>query len=329
MKHDIGLLTLVLLSLGFLAGGCDCGGGGASYTDGGALGTDGVAGPEEAGGPPADAGGGGDSAWPDTDVPDSGGADGGERPYPCFDPAPPGEYAGVAGCFDVFSSCEPSKFLLVKNGASGGMTQEEMVALKDLVEDEVMVLPDVDIFGLTKDCCKDTTNAACYYIHLRRNTDVTIDEMAASLSGLDPLCDHAACFAFAISIPAKSGPRCEASDPSCLPIPMCKPDRCPEGISPDPGCCPECRPYDPAAPMVRSIGSDPGALLPADYENLEVLLEETDGECAHDGDCVQNGCGQYCGSFEDRGFISTCECYPKLSVSYCGCVDTRCRWFHQ
>jgi hypothetical protein len=252
--------------------------------------------------------------------------------YPCFPSGPAGDYIGSAGCFDMFASCDPadaSRYLLVKNGEEGGLSMDDLSALKDGVEDDVMALPFVIMFGIGLSCCDGTTNAGCWVISLQGNSGVTIRQMAERLGALDALCGAGACIGITVEIPAPSAPRCDGGDPGCVPVPMCDPDNCPGGARPDPGCCPECGSYDPSAGRTLSIGSHADALVGPGLEYLEVPAQEEVGECAHDGECVLNGCGQYCCSYDDLTFISTCECYPGLSRALCGCVDGRCRWFHQ
>jgi hypothetical protein len=251
--------------------------------------------------------------------------------YPCFSTAPPGDHIGSAGCFDLYASCDPadaSLYLFVKNGTDGGLSFDELAALKDAVEADVMDLPFVNMFGIGLSCCDGTTNAGCWSITLQGNSGVTVIEMAEKLGAIDALCGSSACLGIAVDIPAPSSPRCDPSDPDCDPLPMCDPANCPGGTRPDPGCCPTCRPLD-ASPRTLSIGSHAGALVGPDLEYLEVPAQEEAGECTHDGECVRNGCGQYCCSYDDLTFISTCECYPPLGPAWCGCVEGLCRWFHQ
>jgi len=252
--------------------------------------------------------------------------------YPCLSSAPPGEYIGSAGCFDMFASCDPadaSRYLLVKNGTVGGLSMDDMTTLKDAVESYVMALPFVHMFGIGLACCDGTTNAGCWVIALQGNSGVTVRQMAERLGALDALCGADACLGVTVEIPAPSSPRCDGGDPGCIPIPMCDPDSCPGGAMPNPGCCPECRSFDSGAARILSIGDHAGALVGSDLEYLEVPVQEEAGECTHDGECVLNGCGQYCSSYDDLTFYSTCECYPQLSPAWCGCVEGRCRWFHQ
>lgn len=93
-------------------------------------------------------------------------------------------------------------------------------------------------------------------------------------------------------------PRC-AADELCPPLPY-KADEAPA--------------FDPNG--TRYVFPDPP----------ERLFE---GECAHDGDCFVTGCGNHCSSWLWRNDAGTCEGRPRLYESFCGCVDTRCRWFEQ
>lgn len=91
------------------------------------------------------------------------------------------------------------------------------------------------------------------------------------------------------------GPRCAADSPLCLP----------EAYE---GCA--AATYDPNAPRV-----------PHD-------LGTHSGHCAHDGECVQAGCGNACVHWDETG-PGTCEGYTPVEPVYCGCVEGACRWFTQ
>ena len=90
-------------------------------------------------------------------------------------------------------------------------------------------------------------------------------------------------------------PRCAAGDPECLPVPYGDGD-------PDdaPLWC------EPRTPVGRPI---PG------------------GACAHDGDCLIDGCGNTCVAWTEAGRAGFCPGLPWLDGAYCGCVRGQCHWF--
>jgi len=238
----------------------------------------------------------------------------------CFRSAPPGAFIGGAGCLQAFEACDgtPGHYLLVADGPDQEFDLDGIKAVKTELEPVLFALPGVDMVGLSKTCCDETTNAACIWVHVQQNVKLGINRVVQALAEI--ACAQAGCFGITVEIPPPGEPRCDEG-PDCLPLPMCEPQRC----DPLDACCPVCREYDPDGERKPAIGE----LVPGSLGGLEDPLHEQDGECAHDGDCVQNGCSQYCSSYEDPMFVSSCECYPGLSVAHCGCVDGRCQWFYQ
>jgi hypothetical protein len=57
------------------------------------------------------------------------------------------------------------------------------------------------------------------------------------------------------------------------------------------------------------------------------LSTAVESKCSHDGECMQNGCGNICSSYREGSLIGTCELAPRLKDAYCGCVRDRCAWF--
>lgn len=53
------------------------------------------------------------------------------------------------------------------------------------------------------------------------------------------------------------------------------------------------------------------------------------GSCTHDGECLNNGCGNHCTSYQIPRFGSICPAYTVLTSAFCGCVKRRCTWFTQ
>lgn len=99
-----------------------------------------------------------------------------------------------------------------------------------------------------------------------------------------------------LSLAGQLGPRCEAGDPACLPVPY------------DGGT------YDP------DRGRRGGA-----------FASHSAGACSHDGECMVMGCGNHCLSWDHGGANAgaTCEGYAFEHPVFCGCVEGECGWFSQ
>jgi hypothetical protein len=128
--------------------------------------------------------------------------------------------------------------------------------------------------------------------------ETNVDEVATTLRAAiaaDPLLPTPR-IDLAISLAGALGPRCAASDPACLPIAY-------EGGT-----------YDPRGD--RHTGP---------------LATHSAGACAHDGDCVEGGCGNHCMSWDFGGAHegATCEGYAFDEPIFCGCVEGSCAWFSQ
>jgi hypothetical protein len=99
------------------------------------------------------------------------------------------------------------------------------------------------------------------------------------------------------------------------------------------------------APGLRCAPGDP-ACGPEPYDHQ--CLEKTDyngkkkrklvyqengrertvaGQCTHDGECFQDGCGNQCSPTSHIPAAGTCEGRFELEHAYCGCVNTACAWF--
>lgn len=99
-----------------------------------------------------------------------------------------------------------------------------------------------------------------------------------------------------VELAGNAGPRCEASDAGCGPLPY------------DQGR------YDPSRP--RRGGAFPS---------------HSAGACTQDGDCWVAGCGNHCVSWQYGGAneAATCEGYIFPRPVFCGCVSGGCGWFSQ
>jgi hypothetical protein len=187
-------------------------------------------------------------------------------------------------------------------------TGEELSALLDAHTNEWLAIDGVT--GVGRGLCCSTSPSAQQCIHVLLQTHTTpVEALASPLAAALPS-DSELCVGFLVELLGTEQPRCTPADPQCVPLAMC-----PEVT--DEACCPVAPVFDPAGPREPATDTIP---------ELAFLSE---GSCAHDGECVLNGCGQYCTAYTVPGFISTCECYPGLAAAFCGCVDQACQWFFQ
>lgn len=144
-------------------------------------------------------------------------------------------------------------------------------------------------------CCALSTErpgTPCLRIqYLRHATDPV--ELARSLASL-----RTADVGFAVHLDASglAGPRCREESPFCLP-----------------------EEYEGCAATTYRAGA---TRHPYD-------LGHAGGECRHDGECIQAGCGNDCVAWTLGGGAGTCEGYTLDHPVYCGCVEGRCQWFAQ
>jgi hypothetical protein len=109
------------------------------------------------------------------------------------------------------------------------------------------------------------------------------------------------CIGVRITPKGWDAPRCEASDPMCLPLPYCERDIC-QGVS-----------YRPGASRYR-VPEAGGA---------------SQGSCQADGDCLTSGCGNSCISYSSYELFGECSFHGNLQSAFCGCVQGQCSWFKQ
>lgn len=117
------------------------------------------------------------------------------------------------------------------------------------------------------------------------------------------------------------GPRCEASAPSCEPIPYHfttpRPDERRAGLFTPP--------YVPGAERRPVIFRKHPATGEPHTDPSSLSL----GTCTHDGECVRMGCGNHCAAWYTPPFAAHCPAYGDLTDAYCGCLSGHCAWFTQ
>lgn len=129
---------------------------------------------------------------------------------------------------------------------------------------------------------------------------------------VDAFAEEDACFGIKIVYMGATGPRCEETDPDCIPFPFCA-----EGPLGEP-CCPETPPYDPQGPRIPLVEQHP------DLAYLQT------GSCDHDGECMSDKAIE-CVAYDAPTDIDTSALYCPLELddALCGCVDDLCQWFYQ
>lgn len=100
---------------------------------------------------------------------------------------------------------------------------------------------------------------------------------------------------------------------------------------------PRCAPTDPSCGPMPLHGSEAVCYRPS--QTRERLPASKDGEansvlpvpeCAHDGECNVNGCGNLCTSFRAGPMESNCIGYDWLDeAQFCGCIQGECAFFKQ
>lgn len=105
-------------------------------------------------------------------------------------------------------------------------------------------------------------------------------------------------------------PRCEPSDAGCGPLPYWDPN-----LSREAKAAGQVTP-----PYVAHLPR-----YPVDVSKEGLAL----GQCKHDGDCIELGCGNHCAAWYLTPFAASCPAFGMLSDAHCGCVAQRCSWFTQ
>jgi hypothetical protein len=217
---------------------------------------------------------------------------GAEDASDCHQPHYPKTVAGVQ-----LSMCKDgsSFHFVLGNGKPASDQQEDSFGQAHIPE--FFAINGIVAAGGTGLCCiedKADPGTFCMPFSLRLCTTplpAFIDKLRAIQAHDDRVSNRA--LRVSVELQGLTGPRCEGEASDCGPVPY-DADRA------------------PAVPETR-VPVDP---LP------------TDGPaCAHDGDCVVNGCGNECDHWTLGGAAGTCPYLTKLADAYCGCVDERCAWF--
>lgn len=231
-----------------------------------------------------------------------GGADGGVAPT-CGSTAATFVGDGGAAATYACGNASGSGFFSVSAPGAGALTAAQFRAA---VTDDVLMHIQGIIGVATMPCCPGSEER-CLSLDVQSSTT----PVAELLLKLRALLEQAggACLLVSINVVGATGPRCDGtSEVGCQPIAMCP------AASPSDSCCPHHAPYD---------GSQPRQVVTA------ALGELSRGECMADGDCVLNGIGNHCTSWQTPGFFAPAVCYPSLADAHCGCVEQRCAWFTQ
>ena len=195
----------------------------------------------------------------------------------------------------AFEGCEDDTVYLERPGIEPIDTVEGFDNVPDF-EAALLAIPGVTGVGRGL-CCDGST--VCIGVNINRwsySLPVVFDTVHETFGELGDVC-----FGIRLNLTGAEGPRCEADDPECLPLPVC------EGIK-DSACC-QAPPLDLEAPRIP-VGDDLST-----------------GTCTHDGDCLifHTVCGDYM-TPSGAGFN---QCTDEIANAFCGCVDDACHWYEQ
>jgi hypothetical protein len=183
----------------------------------------------------------------------------------------------------VYEGCEESQFFIEHVG-------QEVVGPASVLDDNFV------IGAYIEPCCGES-GPACIRLESQA-FDVSPARLVREFEDYFPQ-SVGDCFGIRIDLVGFDAPRCEATDPMCLPQPYC--DRTFEE---------DCPPYDPEAERI-AVGEG----------------YSTDAPCTHDGECSYNNleCKGWMEPHQSGGIL------PELPLheAFCGCVDGGCHWFEQ
>jgi hypothetical protein len=275
-----------------------------------------------------------DAAWPDSTTPDAAPVEDLVQPLPdatvdqvptpvadayvptgpfgCFDPSQVGSSLGQVGNITIYTGCSgtPGEYLLVWGGASKTLSQQDLSSIKNNHSSGLLGINGVWGAGISS-CCGSPLTSVCISLYVSANT-LTLQQLAHELNLV--LAGETTCFGITADLPGPSKPRCvpTATEP-CEPLPYCKQKTWPG--------CANAPSFQPGAARKPTLA--PGSAI----YGLE--LPQTAGECQHDGECVQAGCGNGCVAYTAPTMPGTCPWIPQLTNSFCGCVSGSCVWFEQ
>lgn len=236
------------------------------------------------------------------------------KPDPLPDPAPPwGQclselsrgpllYSNPTLRIAAYASTQPYYFFIERDGMSPRTTESDLTPIVTRLRSRA-VLP-----GATKSpginfCSIWPTLPKPLCLGVEVQIRATTLPMLADQIGEMLKDEGTSCIGTLVTAAGWDEPRCDGSEPSCLPLPYC---------TPSPGRCAR-PPYHPEAPRSR----------------IWEAAHLTAGSCRSDGDCVENGCGNHCTSYTNYSLPGICPYYSILEPGFCGCVQGQCWWFRQ
>jgi hypothetical protein len=210
-----------------------------------------------------------------------------------------------ASSLNVLRCSKNARELRLEQEGARSPSNEEVFALSDAFNKAKVTIQGAWVRAGVGECCSGCAaeeggpRGACVRLHAPLCTP--LDEIARALSaevakaGLGD-----ARMSFCLGLEGRAGPRCEASDPSCGPLPY-------YGTLEGGG-------YDCREERVF-IGSSLSHLPSRD----------TTARCSHDGDCIAGA--NKCVHWSSQGG-GTLEMHVGGPPMFCGCVEGTCGWFH-
>lgn len=237
------------------------------------------------------------------------------KPDPLPEPAPPwGQclselsrgpllYSNATLRIAAYASTQPYYFFIERDGTTPRSTDSDLAPIAARLKSRLTALPGAPESSGVGLCSIWPTllKPLCLGIDVQRRT-TTLPLLTDQLGEL--LKDEGtSCIGALVTATGWDAPRCDGADPSCLPLPYCEPS---------PGRCSR-PPYRPEAMRIP----------------IWEAASLTAGSCRHDGDCVENGCGNHCTSYTNYSLPGICPYYGNLEPGFCGCVRGECWWFRQ
>lgn len=203
--------------------------------------------------------------------------------------------------YNVHESCSGG-YLVQHRGEVVGNSQE---VVQSIFDGSPFLLVGGDIISSGVGLCCPDSGAEDRCIVLR--TNLPTFDLAETIARIDEVFpEEMRCFGVRVELEGNTSPRCDADDPTCLPLPVCH-------GQPDEPCC-QAPEYDPSA------------------ERIPVYEDNPYGEqlCEHDGECVVSiGYGHGCVSWLEPPSAGVLGCTDEISEAYCGCVANECQWYDQ
>lgn len=198
----------------------------------------------------------------------------------------------------AYGSTRPDRFLLERYGSTPRTALAELSPLKSRLSDQLFAIPGITSHGIGY--CS-TSQPVDTMLCIRVDAQIIATTLPSLTDQIGQLLKEEgdSCIGVDITVRGWEAPRCEASDPQCLPLPYCEGDIC-QGA-----------PYRPGAG--RYLVPEAGGV--------------SEGSCQADGDCQKNG--NSCISYTSYELYGTAVFHGGLQSAFCGCVQGRCNWFKQ